>query len=130
MKKLLFLLVLALSVFALTACDNEKPLTVLGLDVLEETVYYGEITVGINLKDSTYDESELLEIANTVASQIYLKYSESIGQTKTTLRVNLYDSLESFTAETITNGYVIYQINESKTEPGLGSKDVHILVIS
>ncbi len=130
MKKLLFLLVLALSVFALTACDNEKPLTVLGLDVLEETVYYGEITVGINLKDSTYDESELLEIANAVASQIYLKYSESIGQTKTTLRVNLYDSLESFTAETITNGYVIYQINESKTEPGLGSKDVHILVIS
>lgn len=130
MKKLLFLLVLALSVFTLTACDNEKPLTVLGLDVLEETVYYGEITVGINLKDSTYDESELLEIANAVASQIYLKYSESIGQTKTTLRVNLYDSLESFTAETITNGYVIYQINESKTEPGLGSKDVHILVIS
>lgn len=130
MKKLLFLLVLALSVFTLTACDNEKPLTVLGLDILEETVYYGEITVGINLKDSTYDESELLEIANAVASQIYLKYSESIGQTKTTLRVNLYDSLESFTAETITNGYVIYQINESKTEPGLGSKDVHILVIS
>lgn len=130
MKKLLFLLVLALSVFTLTACGNEKPLTVLGLDVLEETVYYGEITVGINLKDSTYDEAELLEIANAVASQIYLKYSESIGQTKTTLRVNLYDSLESFTAETITNGYVIYQINESKTEPGLGSKDVHILVIS
>lgn len=123
-------MVLALSVFTLTACDNEKPLTVLGLDILEETVYYGEITVGINLKDSTYDESELLEIANAVASQIYLKYSESIGQTKTTLRVNLYDSLESFTAETITNGYVIYQINESKTEPGLGSKDVHILVIS
>lgn len=129
MKKLLFLVVLSLSIFTLSACNGEKPLTALGLDVVEETVYYGEITIGVNLKDSTYTESELLEISNAIASQTYLKYADSIGQTKTTLRINLYDSLDSFTAETISNGYVIYQINASKTEPGMGSKEVHLIVI-
>lgn len=129
MKKLLFLVVLSLSIFTLSACGSDKPLTVLGLDMVEETVYYGEVTIGVNLKDSTYTEAELLEISNAIASQTYLKYADEIGQTKTTLRVNLYDSLDAFTAQNISNGYVIYQINESNTAPGLGSKDVHILVI-
>jgi len=96
MKKLLFVLLVVMSVFTLSACGGEKKLTILGLDVLEETVYYGEITVGIDLASSTYTEAELLEIANGVATQIYLKYAESIGQTKTTLRVNLYDSAAIF----------------------------------
>jgi hypothetical protein len=130
MKKLLFVLLVVMSVFTLSACGGEKKLTILGLDVLEETVYYGEITVGINLASSTYTEAELLEIANGVATQIYLKYAESIGQTKTTLRVNLYDSAASFETKTITNGYVIYQINESPTQPGIGSKTVEIIVVS
>jgi len=130
MKKFVFLMLFALVVFTLSACGGEKKLTILGLDVLEETVYYGEITVGINLDSSTYTEDELLEIANAVATQTYLKYAESIGQTKTTLRVNLYDSAASFEAETITNGYVIYQINESNTQPGIGSKTIELIVIS
>ncbi len=130
MKKFVFLMLFALAVFTLSACGGEKKLTILGLDVLEETVYYGEITVGINLESSTYTEDELLEIANAVATQTYLKYAESIGQTKTTLRVNLYDSAASFEAKTITNGYVIYQINESNTQPGIGSKTVELIVIS
>lgn len=130
MKKFVFLILFALVVFTLSACGGEKKLTILGLDVLEETVYYGEITVGINLDSSTYTEDELLEIANAVATQTYLKYAESIGQTKTTLRVNLYDSAASFEAETITNGYVIYQINESNTQPGIGSKTIELIVIS
>lgn len=130
MKKFVFLMLLVVGVFTLSACGGEKKLTILGLDVLEETVYYGEITVGINLESSTYTEDELLEIANAVATQTYLKYAESIGQTKTTLRVNLYDSAASFEAETITNGYVIYQINESNTQPGIGSKTIELIVIS
>lgn len=130
MKKFVFLILFALVVFTLSACGGEKKLTILGLDVLEETVYYGEITVGINLDSSTYTEDELLEIANAVATQTYLKHAESIGQTKTTLRVNLYDSAASFEAETITNGYVIYQINESNTQPGIGSKTIELIVIS
>lgn len=129
MKKLAFLLLLLVSVFTLAACAGEEKITILGLDVLEETVYYGEITVGIDLASAEYTEAELLEIANGVATQIYLKYAESIGQTKTTLRVNLYDSVASFEAESITNGYVIYQINESPTQPGIGSKTVELIVI-
>jgi uncharacterized lipoprotein YmbA len=130
MKKLAFLMLLVVSVFTLSACGSEQKLTILGLDVLEETVYYGEITIGIDLASSTYTEAQLLEIANAVATQMYLKHAEFIGQTKTTLRVNLYDSAASFEAETITNGYVIYQINESPTQPGIGSKTVELIVIS
>ena len=130
MRKLLFILLLSISVFTLSACNNEKALTVLGLEVLEENVFYGEITIGINLDTNTYTDVQLLEIANAVATQTYLKYAESIGQTKTTLRVNLYDSATAFESSTISNGYVIYQINESVTSPGLGSKTVELIVIS
>ena len=76
MKKLLFLVVLSLSIFTLSACGSDKPLTVLGLDVVEETVYYGEVTIGVNLKESTYTEALLLEISNAIASQTYLKYAD------------------------------------------------------
>lgn len=128
MKKLLFVLLVAIGALTLSACGGEKKLTILGLDVVEEQVFYGEITVGINLDSSTYTEDQLLEIANAVATQMYLKHADSIGQTKTTLRVNLYDSAASFEANTITNGYVIYQINESSTQPGIGSKTVELIV--
>jgi hypothetical protein len=130
MKKFLFVLLVAIGVFTLSACVGEKKLTVLGLEVLEEQVFYGEITVGINLESASYNEDQLLEIANAVATQMYLIHAEAIGQTKTTLRVNLYDSAASFEAKTITNGYVIYQINESPTQPGIGSKTVELIVIN
>jgi hypothetical protein len=130
MKKLLFVLLVVIGALTLSACVGEKKLTILGLEVVEEQVFYGEITIGINLDSSTYNENQLLEIANAVATQMYLKHADFIGQTKTTLRVNLYDSQTSFEAKTISNGYVIYQINESKTQPGIGSKTVELIVIT
>ena len=124
MKKILSLIAL-IAALVLVGCAD-KPVKVLGLDVLSESVSYGEVIVSINVANETYSEKELLEIANAIASNLYLKHSDAIGQTKTQMTINLFSSAAKFEADTLDLGYVVYQINSSSKIPGIGSFESHI----
>lgn len=127
MKKILSLFAL-ITALVLVGCA-ERPVRVLGLDVLSESISYGEVIISIDVASETYSEKELLEIANAIASNLYLKHSDAIGQTKTQMTINLYSSVAKFEADTLDLGYVVYQINSSPTIPGIGSFESHITAL-
>lgn len=118
MRKILLTLVLSLSLF-LVACNKDKPLEALDVTVVSESYLYDTLNVGVVVMLPDLEEADLIEISNSVASQIYMKYANDIKNTKATLTINLYDSEASFTAKTTTYGVMTYVINLSVDKPGL-----------
>lgn len=120
MKKMLLMLVLSLSLF-LVACNKEKPLEALDVTVVSEAYVYDTLNIGVVVSLDNLEEKDLIEIANSVASQMYMKYANDIRHTKATLTINLYDSQAAFTAKTATYGVMTYGINQSAEKPGLAT---------
>lgn len=120
MRKILLTLFLSLSLF-LVACNKAKPLEVLDVTVVSETYLYDTLNVGVVITLADLEETELIEISNSIASQIYMKYANDIKNTKATLTINLYDSEASFSAKTTTYGVMTYVINLSVDKPGLAN---------
>lgn len=118
MKKLVLVLSLALSLF-LVACDKEKALEKLDVTVVSESYLYDQLDVDVVITLEDLEEAELVEISNAIASQIYMKYSNDIHDTKVTFTINLYGSDIAFSESNIDYGVVTYVINESFDKPGL-----------
>lgn len=120
MRKILLTLVLSLSLF-LMACNKEKPLEALDVTVVSESYLYDTLNVGVVITLVDLEEALLIEISNSIASKIYMKYANDIKNTKATLTINLYDSEASFAAKSPTYGVMTYVINLSVDKPGLAT---------
>lgn len=118
MKKILLVLALTLSLF-LVACNNEKPLEALDVTIVSESYVYDTLDVDVLVALEGLEQKDLVEIANAVASKIYMQYSNEIHDTNVTLTIRLYSTQTAVDESNADYGVVTYEINQSFDKPGL-----------
>ena len=118
MKKILLGLALTLSLF-LVACNNEKPLEVLDVTIVSESYVYDTLDVDVLVAIEGLEDTELKEIANSVASKIYMQYANDIHDTHVTLTIRFFASEQAVTEANPDYGFMTFEINQSFDQPGL-----------
>jgi len=118
MKKILLGLALTLSLF-LVACNNEKPLEALDVTIVSESYVYDTLDVDVLVALEGLEDTELKEIANSVASKIYTQYANDIHDTHVTLTIRLFASEQAVTEANPDYGVMTFEINQSFDQPGL-----------
>lgn len=117
MKKLLTILFVLTSLFALVGCGNK--VEDLEVTIKSEEMTEGYINVDVVVPTGLKDMDELKEIAYNIASQVYENNFEEIGTSTYILTIKLYDSSSSYDANDNNFGQIEFAINQSIENPGL-----------
>ena len=119
MRKYIVALLVIVSAIALVGCQKDVVAEPVDVTIVDTMMTFNQIEVSVVVPVTLASQAGLVEIANSIASQTYESYFETIGFDEFTLTINLYSSQAQFDAETMDLGSMIFKINDSMEAPGL-----------
>jgi hypothetical protein len=119
MKKLLYILVLMMLFFGISACKDDiaDPIDI-EVEVLSETFTFDQIVVHVLISYNFEDINDLNDVVQTIAGETYLDYFVQIDGKRFTMTVYVYNSQSDFDTLNATRGYHTFDVNRVNS-PGL-----------
>ena len=118
MKRLYTLIVSLILTFSLIACTS-SPVKDFNANIVKENLTASTIVVHVVVEENTSDEAALKFIANEIAVEVFNKHKTTIGLNKMTLTIYLFDSKADSDSISEAMASVVFNINNSATQPGL-----------
>lgn len=124
MKRLLFVVLCLIITVSLAACAP-KDINDFNASIVKETLTDDAIIVNVVIEEEITSDEALRFIGNEVAVEIYMKHQSTIGLTPMTMTIYLFSITDDTNTTNASYGYMIFEINETSSTPGLNQGTYH-----